>query len=113
MELFPSVRKCYQTLGVYPRGQSNRNLLQLNWRNYFILMCHLKLVAISLAYTIAKAKVIGEFADSILLGLNVLSALSYALSSIYKISQTLELIREFENFIEKSKLKLILSPICV
>lgn len=103
MALFQSARKCSQTLGIYARPQSNQNSLQLNWRNSFFLMWHFELIAVSMAYTIAKAEVIGEYADSILVSLNFSSSLFYLLSTIYKIPKILDLIGEFEQFIEKSK----------
>lgn len=50
-----------------------------------------------------KAKMIGEIADSIFMCLTTLTCAIYFVSSIYKIPKILELIGEFEDFIEKSK----------
>lgn len=103
MELFRYVRKCYQTLGVYP-VQSNQNS-RFNLRNLFILMCILQMFTSSLAYFLFEAKLIGEFADSFFMVSSTLNCAFYFLISIFKISNILTLIGEFEQFIEKSKFK--------
>lgn len=109
MALFQSVQKCYQTLGIYARLQSNRNAPKLNWKNLFFLTCYSMMFISSVAYILFEAKMIGEIADSIFMCLTSLTCAVYFVSSIYKIPKILDLIGEFEKFIEKSEFSLKIS----
>lgn len=100
MELFHSVRRSYQNIGVVP-VQSNPNLF-LNLTNLFILMCQMQMFTSSLAYFLFEAKSIGKSADSFFMVLSSCVCAIYFLVSIWKISDILELIGEFEQFIAAS-----------
>lgn len=103
MALFHLVQKGYQSLGIYATIKSNRNAPKFNWKNLFFLTCYLMLFVTSMAYMLFEANMIGEIADSIFMCLTTLTCAVYFVASIYKITNILELIGEFEKFVEKSK----------
>lgn len=109
MELCHSVRKCFENLGIVPI-QSNQNS-SFNSKNLFVLMCLLQMFLSSLAYLLFEAKSIGKLADSFYMILTSLACAIFFSICIWKIANILQLIREFEQFIGKSKFK-ISNPRC-
>lgn len=102
---FHSLSECYRRVGIVA-VQSSRDS-SFNSKNLFILMNLFLLFMSSLAYLLFESKSIGKSADSIYM---VLSSFVCALIfwiSIWKIPKILELIEEYEGFIEKSAFRLL------
>lgn len=97
---FYSLRECYRRVGIVPK-QSHRSS-PFNSKNLFILMGLFLMFISSLAYLLFEAKSIGKSADSIYMVLSSFVCVIIFLISIWKISTILELIEDYERFIEKS-----------
>lgn len=76
-----------------------------NSKNLFVFMCLLQMITSSLSYSLFEAKSIGEFANSLFICLIDFAWIIQFSSNIFKISNILALIGEFEKFIGKSKSK--------
>lgn len=101
IKLFQFNKKLYEMLGVYPH-QNNEKIL-FNSRNLFILFCCAQFCISMAAFFIFKAKTMQEYNISIYMSLTQFYIMINFLLLMWQISNILNLITDFEEFIEKSE----------
>lgn len=103
IKLFQSLRQFYEIRGFYPSQLPNQSS-QFNAKNLSMLFSIIQyfsaLIAVFLFTTTTS---ITEHADSLYMCLTCGACTTHVLTHIYKIGQILQLIENFEKFIEKSE----------
>lgn len=103
MELFQSVKKLYQTMGVYS-PQSDR-IYSINSNLLFFTVSMASYISSIFAYFLFRAKTIGDYGTSFNISMAGLSALSQVFVTFWQMPTVLRLIENCEQFIETSKKK--------
>lgn len=102
IKLFQLVQKLYQMLGIQ-RPQKNE-AIAFNSRNLFFLFCYTQLCGSMMAFFLLRASTMLEYGSSFFMFITQFYITVDFLILMLRISKILDLITEFENFIEKSKL---------
>lgn len=102
VKIFQSLRKFYEMAGYYPSQSSNQNP-QFNVKNLFMLISIIQFFTASIAFFLFAATSINEHADCLYICSTCGASTIHILTHIYKIGQILQLIENFEKFIEKSE----------
>lgn len=105
IKLFQFLRKFYEMAGFYPSQSLSQNP-SFNAKSIFFLFSLVQFLAASIAFFMFAVSSINERADCLYLGLTSAACTIHVLMHIYKITQILQLIVNFEKFIEKSNLKI-------
>lgn len=99
IQLFQSVKKYSQTLGIYPDSQLNL----FNFRNLFAIFCFFVNCISALAFFLFKANTILEYGVAFYSVISQLYIFYILFVQMWQMSNILKLIARFEKFIEKSK----------
>lgn len=105
IKVFQYVRKSYQAIGLDPI-QSNPTPLVLNERVFFIAISILQMFISSTAFLIFEAGTVQEFTSSFYTSITNLFLLVNFLALATKTGDTSKVIEAFEEFIEKSEVKI-------
>lgn len=101
MKSFQFARKCYQTLGIYP---PNQNAL-INSRNLLLFISEISMFISTAGFLLFKATTLFERGETFYVSLSELACVSNFLNLFWHMSTILDLIEEYEGYIEKSKLE--------
>lgn len=104
MPLFQSVRHFYEILGIHPT-QYNQSCT-INWKNVLVLLSLGQLFFSTLAFCLFKAKSIKEHADSYFTCMTGLDCIIHFVVLAKKITKTLALIEQYNDFIENGELNI-------
>lgn len=99
IQLFQSVQKYYQTLGIHPDRQSNL----FNYRNSFAILCYFLNGISALAFFLCKASTVSEYGGAIYSFISQLCILYTLFVQIWQMPNILKLIAAFEEFISQSQ----------
>lgn len=102
LKLLRFVQKMLQDMGIYP-SQSNLNWQSINWRNSSVLIALIQMLSFSLAFLIFKADNIVDAGTCFYAVSTELFCSTVLLTDLYNISKILQLIEEFEDFVEESE----------
>lgn len=102
IQLFRSVHNYCQILGVTPKSQSNRKI-SINFRNLIPIFLFLTGCISSCAYFLFEADTILKKGNAFYAFISSLCILYILFVQIWQMPNTLKLIANFEEFIEKSK----------
>lgn len=100
-KLFQFVQKLFKILGIRP-PQKNETL-SFNSRNLFFLFCYAQLFLSMIAFFLFKAKTMLEYGSSFFMFITQFIIALFFLILMWRITNILKLIAEFEQFIEKSE----------
>lgn len=101
IKLFQFLQKSYKTLGICP--SQDHEGLAFNTRNVIFLFCYAQMFLSVLAFFIFKADTMLEYGNSFFMFETQFYIAMDFLVLMWRITNILELIEEFEEFIEKSK----------
>lgn len=106
LKVFQFLKKSYQTIGFHPSrsGQS----FSFDLRNLFVLMSILQLCSSSLTYFLFGARSLFGYGASFYASITTLYAFIILSIKLRKISNILILIKKFEEYIERSKISMLL-----
>lgn len=107
IKLFEFVLELYRMVDICP-PQTDETIL-FNWRNVCFLFCNTQLSILSIAYFLLKATTIIEFASSVFMSISQFYIGVDILILIWRITNILELIKGFEEFIERSKYRAVVA----
>lgn len=108
MRLFQNIQKMYRMTGIQipsspqPSFQFGQKSL-LNWKICLILMSQMALSSSTTAFFLFKSETVTDYGSSFSASLMILTNMLFFIVNILKISSIVELITEFENFIEQSE----------
>lgn len=105
IKLFQFLLGLYQMLGIYP-PQGNEKF-RFNKINLLVLFCYAQLCIPMVAFFILKAKSMQEYGATFFAFLTLLVTTIDFLILMWKMPNILNSIRDFEEFIEKSKYQII------
>lgn len=101
IKLFQSLRKYLQTLGTFsPKSEKKRSFIP---ENIFVQFCYIQMFASVLAFTIFKANTVVDFCLNYYAYTTELLCIFTVASQLYQMDNISKLIRNCEEFIEKSK----------
>lgn len=106
MKLFRLIRIFYKKLGLTDDSTIQLNQQQkcrFNFKNIFILICMIHMCISSLGFFLFKAITIDEHAESFFSFLSELLPFEQFFVVIWKLSDMVESIEKYEQFIEKSE----------
>lgn len=103
MALFQTVQKVYKTMGIIPSPAQSNRFCWLNAKIYVRLIIIIQLIIATAAFFLLKANTIQSLADSFYVSLTHVFCLIYILINIWKITDILQLINQYEKFIQKRK----------
>lgn len=103
MALFQTAQKVYKTMGIIPSPAQSNRFCWLNAKIYVRLIIIIQLIIATAAFFLLKANTIQSLADSFYVSLTHVFCLIYILINIWKITDILQLINQYEKFIQKRK----------
>lgn len=101
VKLFQSVRKSYETMGIYS-SKSNR-FSTFNWKIFLIALFIILMLISVVSFFIFKAKSIQDIGISCHLCLSEITTLNNFLLTVWHVPKIFNLIKHCEKFIENSK----------
>lgn len=104
INLFQFLRKFYKTFGFYPPQSPNHNL-PFNAKNLFLLVSLIQFMAASIAFFLFALASINERADCFYICSACAIDIIHVLTHVHRIGQILQLIDDYEKFIDESKCK--------
>lgn len=105
IKLFHSVQKFNQTLGIHPSRPDQR--YSFNFSSAIVLLLIVLTFISSVAYFLYKAKTIEEHVQTFYISLTALCITIDFLTMCWKMTNILQLIEKYEEFIKKSKFTVI------
>lgn len=112
INLFRWIRKMYRTIGIHPVSQSRQSSLS-KLRKIIVFMSLVIMLTASNAFILFEAETTAEQAAGFTTSALVTAILVLFFIIMLKVEKIIELIRKFEDFVEKSKhfdlLRLLLS----
>lgn len=105
MKSFKFARKYYQTLGIYsPTSSSQHNQkASINSQNLLFFISEISMFISTAGYFLFKATTFFERAETFYVSLTELICVFNFLNQFWQMSKILDLIQQFEDFIEKSE----------
>lgn len=100
--LFQSIQKYYQLLGIYPTLLNNK--CSPNARNLMVLFCYVQYGISALAFFVMEAESVLEYGISFYTYISMLYCVYYFLILYKQMPKILQLIEQFEQFMDKSTL---------
>lgn len=105
MALFQTVQEVFKTMGIHPSLSQPDRFCWLNVKIYICLIIILQTLTASTAFFLFKANTIQSLADSFYVSLSHVAGLIYILITVWKVTDILLLIDQYEKFIQKRKLR--------
>lgn len=105
MKVLQSICKFYENVGIKP-PQPNK-YYSFQWKHLICLLFLIQLFCTATAFILFEAKSVVEYAEAFFPSSTEVAAVICLTVSISKISTSLQLIEKFQEFIEKSKLKVL------
>lgn len=102
IQLFQSVQEYYQTLGILPNSQSNRKFSVTFPKLIPIFFLSMSCISSS-AFLLFEAKTTSEYGGAFYAFISELCILYIFFVQVWQMPNTLQLVANFEKFIEKSK----------
>lgn len=103
MRLFQNVEKMYQVTGIQKaKLLESTSISSLNWKICLVLMSQMLLFSSTAAFLLFKANSVAEYGAAFSGGVMIFANVLYFILNIWKMPRTMELIAEFEDFVEKS-----------
>lgn len=103
MALFQTVQKIYKTMAIHPSLSQPNRFCSLNVKIQIFLIIVLQTLFASTAFLLFKANTIQALADSFYVSLTHAFCLIYIIIKIWKVADILQLIDQYEQFIQKRK----------
>lgn len=107
MKLFQCVEKFYGVIGIQPIASDHN--VPLNLKNLFVLFCTVHLFVSSTAFFLFEAETVAVMSDSFYTSISTMSFILNSFIFIWNFPQIRKLIEKFEQFIEQSEFKSIVS----
>lgn len=101
IQLFQSIQKYFQTIGICPSDSSK--LDSFNWRIFLALFCYAQQIASASVFFICQAKSVLDYGCSFYTSISMTYCVYYFVILIRQKPQILELIESCEAFIEHRK----------
>lgn len=105
MALFQAVQKIYKTMAIHPSSSQPYQFCSLNVKLQIFLIIITQTLIASTAFFLFKANTIQSLSDSFYVSLTHVFCLIYIAIKIWKVTDILQLINQYETFIQLSKLK--------
>ena len=102
IKLFRNVRKFHRMVGIYPPAKHHQQ--PFNAKNIFVLLSMALFLISEFWYFLFNASSIEEYGQCFYGSISMLEISLYFIVNFSKMKSILKLIRNFENFIEMSKL---------